>query len=167
MTDSEYKIVEPFIVRCVRRYGRGMNLEDCHSEAWRAYLEADADYHLVQNCCDKASYAEQKIEEHLGLMRRKRSERIKLESPFSLDTPYYDTGESAVDHFPRKSGDCFNYVALRDFIGRLEYEEMRIAWLLDFGLDEQEIMEERRIDAAQFYGLLRELRSDFLQWQLI
>lgn len=83
--DLKYRAVSRFIDLQVRRFGSGLPEEECSAEAWRAYLEASREYRRVAGCCDFSDFAAFCIRDSLDTMRRRRSERIALESSLSLD----------------------------------------------------------------------------------
>lgn len=167
MSEIEYLAMDRLIRKCVREYGRGMDQEECRADAWRVLLEAKMTFPDVAGCCNFASYAQFNIKEYLDEARKKRNRRIAIESPFSLDVQYYETNECMRDRLTGKVNDCFNYVALWDFVESLGSEKHMIARMMDHGMVDGEIMTQCHLDARTYYGILEELQKDFDQWQRI
>ena len=98
-------------------------------------------------------------------MRYRRNQRIRLESPFSLDMQYEDSNESVGARLIRKVGDCANYVALWDYAQRQGKTKYRILRQLYYQLEDWEIIEENNMNPETYYMLLEEIQEAFVEWQ--
>lgn len=121
--DLKYRAVSRFIDLQVRRFGSGLPEEECSAEAWRAYLEASREYRRVAGCCDFSDFAAFCIRDSLDTMRRRRSERIALESSLSLDdVPDGGREPFGMRYFPT-TGDFSPCVVLWEFVRGLGEEK--------------------------------------------
>ena len=164
-SDLEYQACSRFIHQEVRRHRGSMDEEECLSEAWRAFLEARYSYRWVAGCCGFRAYAAVCIQESLDLMRRRRNQRISLESRLSLDMCFEGSAESVGARYFRKVGDFSGWVILKDMIERQEEPKRRVLWQMLQGLSDAEIMEEDRMDAQDYYRVIEELQEVFREWQ--
>ena len=98
-SEYQFQVANRFISQQVRRYGRHMDEIECMQEGWRAFLYARRTYRKVAGCCNFAVYAEYAVREALDLMRYRRNQRIRLESPCSLDMSYEDGNWKARVHW--------------------------------------------------------------------
>ena len=160
----EYKVAEKIICEAVDNYGQGMDCEECTSEAWRAYLEADRTYCDFSGCCSHKDYAAFRVIEALNQMRQKRNERFALESALSLDMRVEDSNESIGARFGRRYGDFTKHVALWDFVERLGSEKHKLVKQLSHQCSDIEIMEKYGLSRIGFYTILAELQVDFEEW---
>lgn len=164
-SEYQFQVANRFILQQVRHYGRHMDEIECMQEGWRAFLSARRTYRQVEGCCNFAVYAEYVVREALDLMRYRRNQRIRLESPFSLDMQYEDSNESVGARLIRKVGDCANYVALWDYAQRQGKTKYRILRQLYYQLEDWEIIEENNMNPETCYMLLEEIQEAFVEWQ--
>ena len=164
MSKHKYQSINSFIHYQVKCYSNQLDENECMQEGWRTYLEAERNYHKVEGCCEFTTYAEHSIYETLNMMRRRRNQRIQLESPLSLDTQCENSNETVGQRFLAKSQDCSNYVALWDFIQRQSKEKRQILWQLYNGMKDKEIIEQNGITPEIYYSLLGEIQEAFLEW---
>lgn len=151
----------------VRRFGSGLPEEECSAEAWRAYLEASREYRRVAGCCDFSDFAAFCIRDSLDTMRRRRSERIALESSLSLDdVPDGGREPFGMRYFPT-TGDFSPCVVLWEFVRGLGEEKDRLVRGLYRRMPDEEIMEEQGLAPERYYALLQELQEDFSDWEMI
>lgn len=165
--DLKYRAVSRFIDLQVRRFGSGLPEEECSAEAWRAYLEASREYRRVAGRCDFSDFAAFCIRDSLDTMRRRRSERIALESSLSLDdVPDGGREPFGMRYFPT-TGDFSPCVVLWEFVRGLGEEKDRLARGLYRRMPDEEIMEEQGLAPERYYALLQELQEDFSDWEMI
>lgn len=165
--DLKYRAVSRFIGLQVRRFGSGLPEEECSAEAWRAYLEASREYRRVAGCCDFSDFAAFCIRDSLDTMRRRRSERIALESSLSLDdVPDGGREPFGLRYFPT-TGDFSPCVVLWEFVRGLGEEKDRLVRGLYRRMPDEEIMEEQGLAPERYYALLQELQEDFSDWEMI
>lgn len=165
--DLKYRAVSRFIDLQVRRFGSGLPEEECSAEAWRAYLEASREYRRVAGCCDFSDFAAFCIRDSLDTMRRRRSERIALESSLSLDdVPDGGREPFGMRYFPT-TGDFSPCVVLWEFVRGLGEEKDRLVRSLYRRMPDEEIMEEQGLAPERYYALLQELQEDFSDWEMI
>ena len=165
--DLKFQIVERFIHKMVRMYGQGMDEEECVAECWRSFLEAQNSYPRVKGCCDFQTYAEYSVQESLNLLRRKRNERISLESGLPLDMCFEGSCETVGQRYFRKTGDFANYVMLKDFMERQGEQSCRILWRMYHLEDDGEIMENERLTPQEYYPILEKLQAAFREWEML
>lgn len=156
-----------YILEQVKGYGHRMDTEESISTAWLAFLEARHTYSNVEGCCSFLAYAGFCIEESLDLMRKKRNDRISLESPLSPDQPYGDGQESMTERLFSKQGDFTHGVILRAFIEDLSKDKQKILHLMSHSYSHREIMQKCHLNADQFYIVLVELQTLFRGWLAI
>jgi hypothetical protein len=166
-SDLAFQAANHFIHRQIRRYPYHMDYEECIQECWRAFLIAKRTYPQVAGCCNFAVYAERCILEALDFLRRRRNQRIALESRLSLDMRYDGYGEAIGERYFRKTGDFTNAVALWDFAQRLGEIKYHILLQLYDRLEDWEIIEENRMLPEHYYALVREMQEDFAEWEKI
>ena len=165
--DLKYRAVSRFIDLQVRRFGSGLPEEECSAEAWRAYLEASREYRRVAGCCDFSDFAAFCIRDSLDTMRRRRSERIALESSLSLDdVPGGGREPFGMRYFPT-TGDFSPCVVLWEFVRGLGEGKDRLVRGLYRRMPDEEIMEEQGLAPERYYALLQELQEDFSDWEMI
>lgn len=162
-SEYQFQVANRFISQQVRRYGRHMDEIECMQEGWRAFLYARRTYRKVAGCCNFAVYAEYAVREALDLMRYRRNQRIRLESPCSLDMSYEDGNETVGARLARKVGDCANSIALWDYAQRQGSVKYRILKQLFYQFEDWEIIEENNLTPDTYYMLLEEIQEAFVE----
>ena len=150
MTTERPEEINKVLIALIRRFGRGLEWDDCISEAWIAYMEAERSYHRYAGCCSWETYLSFRVQEALEELRRGRSRRIQLQSPFSLDQPLEENGTPAIQWFPSCQGSFENSLLFWDYVRRLDSPLREMAKNLAQGDSREEIMKEMNMDRAQY-----------------
>ena len=149
--------------KLIDQFGRGLDRNDCASEAWIACMEAEKSYRSYAGCCSWETYLSFRVQERLELLRRQRSQQIQIQSPFSLDQPVGEKGETALNFFPSCQGSFESSVLFWDYVRHLEGPLREIARCLAHGDSAEEVMEELNMDRSQFDFWKSALREELEQ----
>lgn len=164
MSSYEYQQVEQFIQDFYALYGHGLNENECHDELWISYLTEKKKYDL--NLCGEElwQYIAKKFHIQYEIIRKRRNEKISIESKRSLNSKVGECKEEIVTCLPIRSGNFENSVILWEYAKFLGNEKYWVLRMMNEEAEEEEILEQLNLTPKR-YGLIKqELQEDFRKY---
>ena len=168
MSAYEYAQVNNFIYRLYKKYGKGLEYEECRSIGFLEYVEVRRQYGDEYNSEYLWFYAAKRIINAFGEARRVRNERIHLEARLSLNQCIGESKEPVYTFLPTKRNNFDRSVCLWCDLKKFEKMDYQLLRGLYWGADDWELIDWLRISTNEYFEgkcILKENLQEYLvEW---
>lgn len=168
MSAYEYAQANDFIYRLYKKYGKGLEYEECRGMGFLEYAEVRRRYDDIYNTEYLWLYAAERIIDVFREARAIRNEKIRLEATLSLNQCIGESREPVYTFLPSKKNNFDRSVCLWFDMKQLEKTDYQILCGLYWGADDWELIDRLRITTDEYFErkcILRENLQDYLaEW---
>ena len=166
MSNYEFAQINKFIYQLYKKYGRGLDFDECRSIGYLEYEETRRRMEDAYSSEYLWIYAKEKIIAALNRARKIRNEKMHLESELSLNQNIGEFKEPVHTFLPTKKKNFDHSVCLWFDLEHLERRDYKILSGLYWGADDWEIISWLRMSTSEYFerkSILREKLQEYLK----